>query len=266
MTRIDKGMWARDAAVTVHDYNAAWFNEQYNIHKDYYDSDFLYGRRQIDLYFRKIIDKLPINSRILDLGCGTGEQIEELIKKGFQVVGIEPSINMRKYAESKLPPGTIRDGSILNIPFPDNSFEFIYAIEVLRYLNYHDNVTGMKEVYRVLRPGGIFYGTFVNRYAADGFAIITTMRRMVGLISGKAQLCHVEFETPNKLKRTLYSIGFNEVEMHGAMIAFLRIVYKINNRLGRVCAKALEPYDKYLSDRKWFRCFAGHLIGIARKL
>ena len=104
------------------------------------DSAFLYGRRQIDFHFRNIIDKLDKNSRILDLGCGTGEKIEELLGDGFEVVGIEPSINMRKYAESKLPPGTVKDGSILNIPFPDNYFDFVYAIEVLRYLNHNDNV------------------------------------------------------------------------------------------------------------------------------
>jgi ubiquinone/menaquinone biosynthesis C-methylase UbiE len=266
MARNDKERWARDTAVTVHDYNAAWFDQQYNKFIDHYGSDFLYGRRQIDFYFNKTINKLPQNSRILDLGCGTGEKIAELIANGFKVWGIEPSINMRKYAESKLPPGTVTDGSILNIPFPDNYFDFVYATEVLRYLNHDDNVTGLKEIYRVLKPGGIFFGTFVNRYAADGFAIITNIRKIWGRISGKAQLCHVEFETPKKLRSTLCFIGFNEVEIHGAMIAFLRIIYKINNKLGRVGAKLMEPYDKIISDDKRFRYFAGHLVGIAKKL
>ena len=266
MTRIDREMWARNTAVEVHDYNADWFNQQYNKYQDYYDSAFLYGRRQIDFHFGHIIEKLDKKSRILDLGCCTGEQIEELLGDGFEVVGIEPSKNMRQYAESKLPPGTVKDGSILNIPFPDNYFDFVYAIEVLRYLNYNDNVTGMKEIYRVLRPGGIFFGTFVNRYAADGFAIITNIRKIAGRYSGKAQPCHVEFETPEKLINTLGFIGFQEVEIHGAMIAFLRIIYKINNKLGRVCAKILEPYDKSLSDNSRFRYIAGHLVGIAKKM
>lgn len=265
MERIDRERWARDTAVAIHDYNADWFNQQYAKIQDYYDSPFLYGRRQINSYFRKIIGKLDKSSKILDLGCGTGEQIEELLTGGFEVVGIEPSINMRKYAESKLPPGTVKDGSMLNIPFPDNYFDFVYAIEVLRYLNYNDNVAGMKEIYRVLRPGGIFFGTFVNRYATDGFAIVTNIRKIAERIAGKPQLCHVEFETPEKLTSTLCFIGFNNVEIHGAMIAILRIFYKINHQFGKICAKILEPYDKSLSDNKRFRGFAGHLIGIAKK-
>jgi ubiquinone/menaquinone biosynthesis C-methylase UbiE len=265
MAHIDRELWARDTAVTVHDYQADWFNRQYNKYNDFYDSDFLYGRRQLEYYFKKIIGTLNKSSRILDIGCGTGDKIEELIEYGFEVVGIEPSINMRKYAEDKLPPATVRDGSILNIPFPDNYFDFVYAIEVLRYLDYYDNIIGLKEIYRVLRPGGIFFGTFVNRYAADGFAILTNIRKIAGRIAGKSQLCHVEFETPDKLKSTLHYVGFTEVEIHGAMIAFLRIIYKVNNKLGRVCARILEPYDKLFSDKKVFRCLAGHLVGIARK-
>jgi ubiquinone/menaquinone biosynthesis C-methylase UbiE len=265
MERINRETWARDTAIATHDKNADWFDQQYNKLQDFCDSAFLYGRRQIDRHFRNVIDKLPENSKILDLGCGTGEQIEELLGYGFEVVGIEPSRNMRKHAESKLPAGIVIDGSILNIPFPDNYFDFVYAIEVLRYFHRNDNIAGLKEIYRVLRRGGIFFGTFVNRYAVDGFAIITNIRKLRERVLKKAQTCHVEFETPKELISTFRSIGFSEVEIHGAMVASLRFIYKINNKLGRVCARVLEPYDKLFSDNALLRPFAGHLIGIAKK-
>lgn len=265
MGRINRKNWARDTAVAVHDKNADFFNQQYNELQDRRDSAFLYGRQQIDLYFRNEIEKLPENSKILDVGCGTGEQVKELLKSGFEAVGLEPSSNMRKYAHSHLPAGAVMDGSILNIPFSDNYFDCVYAIEVLRYLHHDDNITSLKEIYRVLKPGGLFFGTFVNRYAADGFIIITKIRRMLSLVNDKAQRCHVEFETPKKLSTTLHSIGFSDVEIHGAMIPILRFIYKIDNKLGKQCAKMLEPYDKPVSDHAWLRPFSGHLIGIARK-
>jgi ubiquinone/menaquinone biosynthesis C-methylase UbiE len=257
--------WARDTAIAVHDRTADWFNQQYNKSQDFYGSPFLYGRRLIDQHFRKTIDKLPKNSKILDVGCGTGDQIKDLLKNGFEVIGIEPSYNMRKYAESKLPAGTVLDGSILNIPFPNNYFEFAYAIEVLRYFHHNDKISGLKEIYRVLKPGGIFFGTFVSRYALDGFAIISIIRRISEWLLKKPQTCHVEFESPMELVHTLRSIGFKKVEIHGAMFAFLRIIYKINYKLGRNCARIIEPYDKLFCDKAFLRAFAGHLIGIVQK-
>lgn len=263
---MDRQSWARDTAIAVHDKNADWFHQQYNRLQDFSDSAFLYGRRQIDLYFKDVIGKLSKPSAILDLGCGTGEQIEELLGMGFEVVGLEPSSNMRNHAVSKLPPGTVMDGSILHIPFPDNSFDCVYAIEVLRYLDHHDNLNGLKEIYRVLKPNGIFFGTFVNRYAADGFVIITAMRTLLEKIFNKSQTCHVEFTTPNDLRNTLRFIGFKKVEIHGAMFAFLRIIYKLSNKLGTTWARKLDGYDKLFNDHGWLRPLAGHLIGIAQKV
>lgn len=265
MGKINKETWARDTAIAVHDRSADWFNQQYNKSQDFYDSPFLYGRRQIDLHFRNTLGKLPKNSKILDVGCGTGDQIKELLKSGFEVIGLEPSPNMRKHAESKLPAGTVLDGSILNISFPDNYFDFAYAIEVLRYFHYNDKISGLKEIYRILKPGGIFFGTFVNRYAMDGFAFITIIRQITEWLLRKPQTCHVEFETPKELIRIFRFIGFKEVEIHGAMFAFLRIIYKINYNLGRNWARMLDPYDKLLCDNPSLRGFAGHLIGIVQK-
>jgi ubiquinone/menaquinone biosynthesis C-methylase UbiE len=265
LEKIDRKSWARDTAIAVHDKNADWFHQQYNTLQDFSDSAFLYGRRQIDLYFKDVIGKLSKPSKILDLGCGTGEQIEELLGMGFEVVGLEPSSNMRNHAVSKLPPGTVVDGSILHIPFPDNYFDCVYAIEVLRYLERNDNLDGLKEIYRVLRPNGIFFGTFVNRYATDGFVIITAIRTLLQRIFKKPPACHVEFTTPNDLRNTFRTIGFKNVEIHGAMFAFLRIIYKLSNKLGKIWALKLDRYDKLFNDHPWSRLFSGHLIGIAQK-
>lgn len=172
---------------------------------------------------------------------------------------------MLGYSNSKLPAGTVIEGSVLTLPFPDNYFDFVYALEVFRYLEYEDNLQGLKEIRRVLKPGGVFFGTFVNKYALDGFYIITGFRKFTKRFFGKSMKCHTEFETPISLERMLKRSGYIQVRINGAMFASLRIAHKIFRPLGEFSARLLEPVDNVLSDAIVFRPFSGHLIGIAKK-
>ena len=190
----------RVKAVRAHHEGADWFVDQYSKSSNPYSTPFLYGRKKIDKYFWKEIKRLDKNAKLLDVGCGTGDQILELKKKGFDVVGIEPAKKMREYAQKKLSKVTVRDGSLLKIPYPDNSFDFVYALEVFRYLDSDDNLKGLQEVYRVLKPKGIFFATFVNKYALDGFHTLTMVRRFNEKVFGKKMVCHTEFETPKRLQ------------------------------------------------------------------
>jgi hypothetical protein len=88
---------------------------------------------------------------------------------------------------------------------------------------------------------------------------------MVEWVFKKPPACHVEFTTPNELRNTFRFIGFRKVEIHGAMFAFLRIIYKLNNKLGTIWARKLDRYDNLFNDHAWLLLFSGHLIGIAQK-
>jgi len=262
---LSKQIWARDSAVACHDKSADKFQRFYESDQTPYDSGFSYGRHLISKYFSPVLNELPEGAAILDVGCGTGNHLLELLRLGFQARGIEPSAQMRRHAESKLPQGTVRPGTILKLPFANETFDFVYAIEVLRYLDQDDNKVGLKEVFRVLKPGGIFFGTFVNQYALDGFAIVVGLRKVLEILLKKPRTYHTEFETPGKLAKTFHAIGFRELETHGTMLAMLRICYRVHHPFGGYCARLLEPYDAALSDTPFLRPLAGHLIGIARK-
>lgn len=264
-TRPEDKNWARARAVSFHDVKADWFASQYSRPEQRFASAFLYGRHQINIHCYRQIALLPRQARILDVGCGTGEQLTHLLKLGFEAFGVEPSEKMRCYAVSKLPAGVVLNGSVLDLPFASNSFDFMYAIEVFRYLDYADNLCGLQEIHRVLKPGGVFFGTFVNLYALDGSFVIAGARKLMEKWFGKGLRFHTEFETPQGLKEKLLSAGFSDVETHGAMVAGMFFVYKLGQPFGEACARLLEPLDALLSDTFFLRPFAGHLIGIARK-
>jgi ubiquinone/menaquinone biosynthesis C-methylase UbiE len=258
-------IWARQAAVQAHHQGAAQLDQAYQVQATQGDAlAFRYGRAQIDVHFDRHLADLPSTAKILDVGCGPGHQMRRLRNKGFEVFGVEPAERMREIARSRLPTGTVWDASALDLPFENETFDLVYEIEVFRYLAHDDNLQGLREVFRVLKPGGTFFGTFANLFAMDGFQVLEGLRSLRERWAHHARRWHTEFETPKSLERMLRSAGFSLVETHGAMLASLRIAYRLGP-IGAHLAKALGPADPILSDAPLLRCFAGHLIGIARK-
>lgn len=257
--------WARDSAVLIHDETAGWFAGQYNEKKDKFYSAFSCGRCYINRHLFEELSKLPRGIKILDVGCGTGDHLKQLIDLGFDVVGIDPSVRMLKYAESDLPKGMITNGSVLNIPFENNLFDFVYSVEVFRYLSKEDNMRGLAEIKRVLKPDGVFFGTFINLYALNGFPLLVVLRKIRKSLFNKPLRFHSEFETPKSIEKKLLSAGFKSPQMRGAMFGPLIIIYKINRYLGKLFAKLLEPLDPFLSDAFISRPFANHLIAVTKK-
>ena len=96
------------------------------------------------------------NSNILDAGCGTGQTAAYLYQEyKAKVVGLEINPIMiekaKKRVESEELPISIIAGSVENVPFADNSFDFILSESVLAFV---DKPRALTEFYRVLKKGG----------------------------------------------------------------------------------------------------------------
>mgnify|MGYP001329016552 CR=1 FL=1 len=87
-------------------------------------------------------------TRVLDLGSGTGAAFQQL--QNLEVTAIDPDENMLQLNKFK----NKIIGGAEDLPFPDSSFDSVYCAFVWRNLN--DSVSGLQEVYRVLKPGGKF--------------------------------------------------------------------------------------------------------------
>jgi SAM-dependent methyltransferase len=88
---------------------------------------------------------------ILDVGTGTGTNYRYLEKYG-QVTGIDPSKEAVHFSKLR---GCrdVRECSLLDTSFPSSSFDAIFALDVLEHLD--DDYRALKEIERVLRPGGV---------------------------------------------------------------------------------------------------------------
>lgn len=94
---------------------------------------------------------LAAGSRVLDLAAGTGKLTRQLVRRGLDVVAVEPGDEMRKVLERVLPEVETLAGTAEAIPLPDVSVD---VVTVGRAFRWFDPEAALAEMERVLRPGG----------------------------------------------------------------------------------------------------------------
>ncbi|GAA4141870.1 class I SAM-dependent methyltransferase [Leifsonia shinshuensis] len=92
--------------------------------------------------------------RVLDVGCGSGPILADLLERGAIVTGIDSSAGMLEQARARL--GDAVDLRVADLaeplPFEDDTFDDVVASQVLHYLK--DWAPCLAELHRVLKPGG----------------------------------------------------------------------------------------------------------------
>ena len=105
-------------------------------------------------------------ARILDIGFGGGEYVRAFTKAGADVYGLEVNTALQKIAEENLQAEGLHanlrvyDGG--TFPFVDTFFDHAFSVSVLEHVS--DARLMLREVDRVLKPGGKFYLAFPNRW------------------------------------------------------------------------------------------------------
>lgn len=89
--------------------------------------------------------------KVLDAGCGKGRFARVLLDQnpGAEIWGLDISEQMLRYVPAGI---QTRVGSLTELPFPDASFDFVYATESLEHAVEIERAVG--ELCRVLKPGG----------------------------------------------------------------------------------------------------------------
>ena len=139
--------------------------------------------------------------RVLEVGCGTGNISLELARRGAQVVGLDVSGPMLAAAQQK----TRQQGFTLALiqglagalPFAEAGFDGVISILALDFIP--DRPGAVREMVRVLRPGGFLVLALLNRYS------MWTLKRLLRSCIKPSFWPGVRFITPGGLKRLLAS-------------------------------------------------------------
>lgn len=182
---------------------AARYDEEYYSYEIENEESFfhlmLLGLEDAD-FFQSIVPGLPAPLSILDVGCATGRLLKHFKDSGWMTSGAELCRESAEHGNREYDVGII-PAPVEEAGFSDEQFSVVHASHLIEHV---DNPGGfVAEVYRVLRPGGVFVCVTP---AADGFQARLFRNSWRSLIED-----HVSLFNRRNLRRLLSDSGF-EVE------------------------------------------------------
>jgi ubiquinone/menaquinone biosynthesis C-methylase UbiE len=119
--------------------------------------DDAYFQYELDLG-RRFLSRVPpvAGRRVLELGCGFGGMLAVLNDAGATATGIDIDERRASFARTRQLDGVTADAA--SLPLPDKSFDVVVTDATLEHVN--DLPAVLAESFRVLRPGGKFYGSW----------------------------------------------------------------------------------------------------------
>jgi 2-polyprenyl-6-hydroxyphenyl methylase / 3-demethylubiquinone-9 3-methyltransferase len=148
---------------------------------------------------------------ISDVGCGGGFVSEAVATNSstFAVTGIdisEPSLEIAREHGSGIPNLMYISGSIYAIPLPSESQDVVIVSDVLEHLS--DIPAALKEVHRVLRPGGVFVFDTIARTWWSWLGTYLVAQEILGIVQRGAHDWNM-FIQPDELERMIIEAGFD---------------------------------------------------------
>jgi SAM-dependent methyltransferase len=100
--------------------------------------------------------RLPIDGRVLDLGCGAGHDLSSMSDAGRLGIGLDYAEHIVQIARS-ISSSPVVAADMRSIPFRDQAFDGVWASASLLHLPRRDLSKTLLEIRRVLRPEGYFF-------------------------------------------------------------------------------------------------------------
>ncbi len=148
---------------------------------DRFFASYDHWRYQQERHILECLDQVDWRDRrVLEIGLGQGAESEQLIRRGARWSGLDLTAESvervgTRLATRDLPHDDLRQGSALDIPWPDASFDMVFSHGVLHHVP--DIQRAQAEIHRVLKPGGLLVAMLYARRSLNYQVSIRGIRR-----------------------------------------------------------------------------------------
>lgn len=156
-------------------------HERFQDDYEQFFTDYDRFRYENERHLAGCIDALNVaGKRVLEIGLGEGADAERLIRRGAVWSGIDLTDESVARVRARLtlrdlPFDELRQGSVLDLPFADNTFDVVFSHGVLHHVP--DIRRAQSEIHRVLRPGGELVAMLYARWSLNYLVSIGVIRR-----------------------------------------------------------------------------------------
>lgn len=120
--------------------------------------------------FLREFESLGMKGKILFTGCGSGRDMEEAIRQGFSVVGIDTSLHMINIGKILGIKSPMMEMDMEHMDFPENSFDGIFCETAIAHVRRKDLPSLLASFRKILVPKGLLLVTFRK---GSGFVYVT---------------------------------------------------------------------------------------------
>lgn len=178
--------------------------------------------KRVSVFFDECLRAEDLRGKkLLDAGCGTGWFSKKAVERGATVTSMDLGENLLAEVAKKCNSERVV-GSILEMPFEDNTFDYVISSEVIEHVP--EPYKAIREIYRVLKPGGVMVLSTPNKFWKWTLWIANTfkLRPYQGLEN---------WSSYSTLKREVKLTGFKNIEMRGVhIIPFVHpVTYPVND-------------------------------------
>lgn len=182
--------------------------------------------------------QVPLRHPVLDVGCGDGHFASIAYEEPIDV-GLDPMDRDLREAATRIPDVYLEvvKGSATAMPFADGTFATVVSNCVIEHIP--DVDAALREISRVLRPGGTFAVTLPSEYYAD-YLLGSTITRQLGLErlskaygDGFNRISHHEHvDPPDVWRERLAAVGLEMAEHHYYFSAAAHRVFDLAHYIG----------------------------------
>jgi ubiquinone/menaquinone biosynthesis C-methylase UbiE len=144
---------------------------------------------------------------IVDVGAGTGALTAELLRRGAEVAGVDPSPPFVAALGRKFPGADLRAGTAEDLPWADEAFDAALAQLVLTFMS--DAPAGIAEMRRVTRPGGVVAACMWDRRGMDMLAAVQRTQTALGA-TGTTE-ARTQYRTREEIESLFTGPGFSDL-------------------------------------------------------
>lgn len=189
--------------------DAAFWEEHW---KNHYSAQ-LFTRAEngnLDWFEKPFVRYLPKSGRILEAGCGLGQYVLALRKRGYEAEGVEWALETVQTVRSHFPELPIQAGDVTCMKVPSESYSGYISLGVVEHRR-EGPEPFLQEAYRVLKPGG------VALISVPHFHPLRCLKARLGLYQGQTE--GLEFYqyafTKAEFAAYLQAAGFSIVDQTG---------------------------------------------------